>query len=114
MKKQIKYISAGMLAGMLLCGGELQASNRMTEMHVCLADAIQKDNRPEISNRLFRSNAVEKEILRVQKLLKNAKLAWMFIQSPNQKIPDRKTKCVIKTHINIKQNVIFGAKLKPV
>ena len=78
MKKQIKYISAGMLAGMLLCGGELQASNRMTEMHVCLADAIQKDNRPEISNRLFRSNAVEKEILRVQKLLKNAKLAWMF------------------------------------
>ena len=78
MKKQIKYISAGMLAGMLLCGGQLQASNRMTEMHVCLADAIQKDNRPEISNRLFRSNAVEKEILRVQKLLKNAKLAWMF------------------------------------
>ena len=78
MKKQIKYISAGMLAGMLLCGGELQASNRMTEMYVCLADAIQKDNRPEISNRLFRSTAVEKEILRVQKLLKNAKLAWMF------------------------------------
>ena len=67
-----------MLAGMLLCGGQLQASNRMTEMHVCLADAIRKDNRPEISNRLFRSNAVEKEILRVQKLLKNAKLAWMF------------------------------------
>ena len=30
MKKQIKYISAGMLAGMLLCGGQLQASNRMT------------------------------------------------------------------------------------
>ena len=78
MKKQIKYISAGMLAGMLLCGGQLQASNRMTEMYVCLADAIQKDNRPEISNRLFRSTAVEKEILRVQKLLKNAKLAWMF------------------------------------
>ena len=73
--KQLMYQET---AGMLLCGGELQASNRMTEMHVCLADAIQKDNRPEISNRLFRSNAVEKEILRVQKLLKNAKLAWMF------------------------------------
>ncbi len=41
------------------------------------------------------------------------KLAFL-IQSPNQKIPDRKTKCVIKTHINIKQNVIFSAKLKPV
>lgn len=38
----------------------------------------------------------------------------LSLQSPNQKIPDRKTKCVIKTHINIKQNVIFGAKLKPV
>lgn len=38
----------------------------------------------------------------------------ILLQSPNQKIPDRKTKCVIKTHINIKQNVIFGAKLKPV
>lgn len=41
-------------------------------------------------------------------------LAACYVQSPNQKIPDRKTKCVIKTHINIKQNVIFGAKLKPV
>ena len=40
--------------------------------------------------------------------------AGHLLQSPNQKIPDRKTKCVIKTHINIKQNVIFGAKLKPV
>lgn len=38
----------------------------------------------------------------------------LHVQSPNQKIPDRKTKCVIKTHINIKQNVIFSAKLKPV
>lgn len=38
----------------------------------------------------------------------------LHLQSPNQKIPDRKTKCVIKTHINIKQNVIFSAKLKPV
>lgn len=36
------------------------------------------------------------------------------IQSPNQKIPDRKTKCVIETHLNIKQNVILGANLKPV
>ena len=42
------------------------------------------------------------------------KIMEVGIQSPNQKIPDRKTKCVIKTHINIKQNVIFGAKLKPV
>lgn len=37
-------------------------------------------------------------------------LDFSYIQSPNQKIPDRKTKCVIETHLNIKQNVIFGAK----
>lgn len=78
MKKQIKYISAGMLASVLLYGGQVQASNRTAEMYVCAADAIRKDNRPEISKRLFRSEAVEKEILRVQKLLKNERLAWMF------------------------------------
>ena len=32
------------------------------------------------------------------------------VQSPNQKIPDRKTKCVIETYLNTKQNVIFEAK----
>ena len=35
MKKQVKYISAGMLAGMLLCGGQMQAANTMSEMYVC-------------------------------------------------------------------------------
>lgn len=35
-------------------------------------------NRPEAHLRLFRSDIVEKEIARVQKLLKNRKLAWMF------------------------------------
>ena len=50
----------------------------------------------------------EEDVLRV------AREERIDVQSPNQKIPDRKTKCVIKTHINIKQNVIFGAKLKPV
>ncbi|WP_373587574.1 hypothetical protein, partial [Bacteroides caccae] len=43
----------------------------------------------------------------------NIQAAWI-LQSPNQKIPDRKTKCVIETHLNIKQNVIFDANLKPV
>lgn len=46
--------------------------------YTCSADAIQKDNRPEVAKRLFRSTAVEKEIVRVQGLLKNAQLAWMF------------------------------------
>lgn len=35
-------------------------------------------NRPEMAQRLFKSKAVESEIKRVRKLLKNAKLAWMF------------------------------------
>ena len=37
-----------------------------------------KSNRPPVKKRLFTSKAVEAEILRVKKLLTNAKLAWMF------------------------------------
>lgn len=37
-----------------------------------------KSKRPAISERLFKSNAVEKEIIRIKKSLKNKKLAWMF------------------------------------
>lgn len=37
-----------------------------------------KTNRPAVSDRLFVSEAVEKQIQRVKGLLKNAKLAWMF------------------------------------
>lgn len=55
-----------------------------------------------------------KQTLRVDKVNQILNQFGSEVQSPNQKIPDRKTKCVIKTHINIKQNVIFGAKLKPV
>ncbi|KAA6342331.1 hypothetical protein EZS27_009918 [termite gut metagenome] len=35
-------------------------------------------NRPEASKRLFTSKAVENEIVRIKKMLKNQKLAWMF------------------------------------
>lgn len=58
--------------------------------------------------------SVKAQNLTVKEVLSQIEAQSDFIQSPNQKIPDRKTKCVIKTHINIKQNVIFGAKLKPV
>ncbi|WP_029903140.1 glycoside hydrolase family 125 protein [Prevotella sp. 10(H)] len=37
-----------------------------------------KTNRPDKSKRFFTSKAVESEIVRIKKLLKNAKLAWMF------------------------------------
>lgn len=53
-------------------------------------------------------------LLDISHLTEMDMVSFIKVQSPNQKIPDRKTKCVIKTHINIKQNVIFGAKLKPV
>ena len=61
-----------------------------------------------LSERLTSVEAILKKLDPIESLLER------IVQSPNQKIPDRKTKCVIKTHINIKQNVIFGAKLKPV
>lgn len=35
-------------------------------------------NRPDINNRLFRSEAVEKKIEQIKKLITNRKLAWMF------------------------------------
>ena len=40
--------------------------------------AAYKSNRPPVNKRLFKSKAVEAEIIRVKKLLTNQKLAWMF------------------------------------
>lgn len=46
---------------------------------ICQADAVVKhNNRPAEADRLFRSDAVEKEIQRICKLLTNQRLAWMF------------------------------------
>lgn len=45
---------------------------------VCVNDAIRKDNRPAVNKRLFKSDAVEKQITRMRQLLTNQKLAWMF------------------------------------
>lgn len=66
------------IAGALCCAPEVSASAVHSGGHVCATDAIRKDNRPEPAKRLFRSQIVEDEIVRVQKLLKNARLAWMF------------------------------------
>lgn len=56
------------------------------------------------------SKYAQEKTLTVKVQNKTVKEVLDYIQSPNQKIPDRKTKCVIETHLNIKQNVIFGAK----
>jgi meiotically up-regulated gene 157 (Mug157) protein len=37
-----------------------------------------KSNRPAVDERLFKSTAVENEIVRIKKMLRNPKLAWMF------------------------------------
>lgn len=37
-----------------------------------------RTNRPDLKERLFQSEAIEKEIIRIKKLLTNSKLAWMF------------------------------------
>ncbi len=37
-----------------------------------------KSNRPPVDQRLFKSKAVESEIVRIKKMIENPKLAWMF------------------------------------
>lgn len=79
MKKRRIYVSALIASGMLLCGGQAFASS-LTELpgSVCQSDAFAKSNRPDVDKRLFKSKTIEKEIQYIQKLLKNAKLSWMF------------------------------------
>ncbi len=43
------------------------------------ADAIRRNNRPPVADRLFVSEAIEKKLRRIIKLLKNTRLAWMFV-----------------------------------
>lgn len=76
--------------------------------------AQSNDSQKEIQTLVQRVDSLEHELSYLKLTYELNTLNSDIIQSPNQKIPDRKTKCVIKTHINIKQNVIFGAKLKPV
>lgn len=77
-KNSKKMIGACVVTAALLCVPSVLKAEGMLSHYTCVADAIQKDNRPEPAKRLFRSQAVENEIIRVQKLLRNSKLAWMF------------------------------------
>lgn len=88
-------------------------------MTSCSESFLDEDLKTQYSTDRFKTQEGLDELVTgaYQKLKFKFNYIWAIechIQSPNQKIPDRKTKCVIKTHINIKQNVIFGAKLKPV
>lgn len=77
-KHSMKLVGACTVSAALLFASPVLVSGNNLSEHVCVTDAIQKDNRPKPAERLFRSQAVENEIIRLQKLLKNARLAWMF------------------------------------
>lgn len=58
---------------------DIQLSSDNTTVSMATAKAnYSKTNRPKKSDRLFTSQVVESEIVRVKKLLTNPKLAWMF------------------------------------
>lgn len=66
----------------LLLGGNVQArditvpgDNTIVKSNI---PAEFKSNRPPVDKRLFKSTAVENEIVRIKKMLKNPKLGWMF------------------------------------
>ena len=69
-KNSKKMIGACVVTAALLCAPSALKAEGMLSHYTCVADAIQKDNRPEPAKRLFRSQAVENEIIRVQKLLR--------------------------------------------
>ena len=70
------------LSSLMMATASLGAS--AANSSICAADNTSVANRytvtcrPELKDRLFHSDAVEKEIKRVKKLLTNPKLAWMF------------------------------------
>lgn len=71
------YIGAIILGSLLLPTRSYAGSN-IPKVQKCQSDAFSKDYRPVQEQRLFYSDAVEKEIRKIQKLLTNRKLAWMF------------------------------------
>lgn len=70
------------IAGALLAASPSAFATKLPiEANVCQSDntsATYKTCRPDKKDRLFHSDAVEKQIARIKSLLTNAKLAWMF------------------------------------
>lgn len=61
--------------------GSIQASDYRLKAETAIVSDNTKvyvTNRPNLSERLFESSAVENEIARIKQLLTNARLAWMF------------------------------------
>ena len=80
--RKITYITSTIVALMALHvqpaiadNNEAVQANQLT----CPADAVTfTSKRPKETERLFRSEAVEKEIQNIVKKLTNKRLAWMF------------------------------------
>ena len=82
--KSVKRVLGCLTLGLGLSTATI-AANHLPASHIALVqdNTTVRNNdytsrRPELSKRLFKSQAVESEIVRIKKLLKNAKLAWMF------------------------------------
>lgn len=75
-----KIITGFVLIAALTMGtSTIEASSLALPSDNTVVNTVQyKSQRPEKSKRLFTSKAIESEIVRVKKLLTNAKLAWMF------------------------------------
>lgn len=82
MKKTLKIAgTAAVTAAFFLCNPQVKAAGLVMERDnttVLAAADYTQTNRPPVSERLFSSKAIEKEIIRIKKLLTNPKLAWMF------------------------------------
>lgn len=82
MKKTLKITgAAAVTAAFFLCSPQVKAAGLVMERDnttVLAAADYTQTNRPPVSERLFSSKAIEKEIVRIKKLLTNPKLAWMF------------------------------------
>ena len=74
MKKYLLYLFAILMLPVPACAGQLQA-----EIPVAKADVLTVNKRPAPSERLFRSEAVEKQIRDIVRQLTNVRLAWMFV-----------------------------------
>lgn len=88
-KKLVKNLAALGCMGMLTVSGNATVTDmsfnnelRLVQDNTIVNSTNRVDayttNRPPKAERLFTSQAVESEIVRIKKLLKNPKLAWMF------------------------------------
>lgn len=71
----LKYILCLLVTGIFGFG------NAMAQDNCCQADNVarySKTCRPDVEERLFKSQAVEEKIAEIKKQIKNPKLAWMF------------------------------------